>query len=142
MDNTSEGLVENTTVDNPAWQGFYYTHFNAALRPAAPYLTWRDLHVNVTAQNAWGAGQYGYSVGGVGHPLGTANLKDCEYNLTAQGPDHRALFVANTTSMTALNADGLSISNHTSLPVSWMVLLEPRIGAMNVRNVTVNGVRQ
>jgi hypothetical protein len=140
MDNTSEGLVENCTMDNAAWEGYFYTHFNVALRGAGS-MTWRDCHVNVSTENAWGAGQYGYKVATMGYPIGTANLSNCDYNLTAQGPDHRALVVADGTDLVALNADGLTVTNTGPLPDDFMVYLEGRSGVMNVTNVTVNGVR-
>lgn len=140
MNNTSEGVIANCTIDNPSWGAFYYTNYAAPLRGAGS-LMWKNDVANVAIQNVAGTGQYGFAVVGAGRPIGTVNLSNCSYNLTAQGPDHRALFVASTASMTALNANGLTITNKTSLPDSSMVLLEPRRGATHVTNVTVNGTR-
>jgi hypothetical protein len=138
MNNTSEGLVANCTINNPSWEAFYYTNYSAPLRGAGS-LTWKNDVANVAVQNTAGTGQWGFAVAGAGLPIGTVDLSDCSYNLTAQGPEHRALFVASSASMIALDVNGLTVTNATNLPDSSMVLVEPSRGVVTITNVTVNG---
>ena len=140
MNNSSEGVVKACTINDALVGSFYYTNYAAPLYGAGSF-TWRDDVANVAIHDVGGTGQDGFVVVGAGLPIGTVNLSDCSCKLTAQGPGCHALLVADTASMTALNATGLTIISTASLPDSSMVVLEPQRGAMHVANVTVNGRR-
>lgn len=140
MNNSSEGVVNACTIKDALVGSFYYTNYATPLNGASSF-TWRNDVASVTSHDVGGIGQSGFAVVGAGLPIGTVNLSDCSYNLNAQDPGCHALFVANTASLTALNATGLTITSTANPPDSSMVVLEPHEGAMHVANVTVNGRR-
>jgi hypothetical protein len=140
MDQPSEGLVKNCTMENAGWTGYFYVHFTNPIHSAGS-LTWQGGHA---ADRTCANDSYGYVIGSVGLPLGTIRLQDSTYTISAPGTDHRALYVPNSSpavTLTAFSCDGLTVRNASAVSDGAMVLVRPASGQVAMKNITVNGAR-
>ena len=137
MDGASEGLVENCTIENQFWQGYYYSNYNVPLRPAAASMTWRNCRNIVSVPCAGGGVQYGYTVSmPYAYTIGTVNVENCSYDLKTNTNEQTALCISPGTVLKAYNATNIAI---TSVKSITPYKLNPNSGAVTLSNITLNG---